>query len=189
MRRITLLLSGCALAAATALAQEPAPDADRPAAEALNPLSALDKQSLTGFRDAPLFTASRRRPEPPEEVAAAPEPEPQPEPEPAPPPDAPAPELRLAGIAEGPDGAVAVVENAESGKTERLRLGDQIGGWLVTTIDPVALRLTLNEREEEYRLFDRSKEPASPTDELDEAPPVTPDAARTPRNPPEAADE
>ncbi|QZO01819.1 hypothetical protein [Chenggangzhangella methanolivorans] len=82
--------------AAEAPSRERAEEADEPAAArdeagteapasapspdiaALNPLAGLDKGSLAGFRDAPLFTPSRRRPAPPPAVAEAPPPPPPP---------------------------------------------------------------------------------------------------------------
>ncbi|WP_020188163.1 hypothetical protein [Methylopila sp. 73B] len=123
-----------------------------PAAEAaLNPLSALGADSLSAFRDRPLFTPSRRAPQPPAAVEA--EPEPEPETVTARPP-APQPNLRLAGVIEGPEETVAVVEDMGSNTVSQLRLGDMLDGWLVTAIDSSSLRLTLGEQEGEYRLFD-----------------------------------
>lgn len=139
--------------AAPALAA-PASETPTPDARLLNPLAGLDKATLDGFREMPLFTPSRKRPAPP---AAEPAEEAPPPPEPKQAAPAPPPELKLSGVIEGPEGAVAVVQDAGSGgKVERLRLGDQIGGWLVTGIEPAALKLTLAERDEEYRLFQRS---------------------------------
>ncbi|MFD1702465.1 hypothetical protein ACFSCV_05535 [Methylopila henanensis] len=144
-------LVALALAVAGALsarAQEAAPSG-------LNPLQSLDAASLTGFRDRPLFTPSRRPPPAPAtdeapaplEEAAAPEP-----------PPAVQPSLRLTGVIEGPDESVAVIEELDSKQVSQLRLGDMLDGWLVTAIDPAALRLTLGEREEEYRLFDPKRD-------------------------------
>lgn len=136
----------------TASAQETAGDRSAPPAEAaLNPLSALGADSLSAFRDRPLFTPSRRAPQPP--AAVEPEPEQEAETATAPPP-APQPNLRLAGVIEGPEETVAVVEDMGSNTVSQLRLGDMLDGWLVTAIDPSSLRLTLGEQEGEYRLFD-----------------------------------
>lgn len=154
--RTLLCLTVLSMTATASFAQEPetseAPAAKPAEAQQLNPLSSLDKATLEGFRDMPLFTPSRRRPDPPPEVEAE-APPPPPAPKRATP--APAPEITLAGIVLGPEGAVAVVQSG-AGKVERLRLGDQIGGWLVTGIESAALKLTLEEREEEYRLFERA---------------------------------
>jgi hypothetical protein len=159
-RWLTVLALSGALLASAALAQEPeatdkpaAPAAAEPAPDtaALNPLAALEKEQLSGFRDMPLFTPSRRRPAPPAAVVEAPPPPPPP-PQAAPP--AAPPEIKLAGVVEGPEGAVAIVEN--NGEIERLRLGDQVDGWLVTGLEGFTLKLTLDEREEEYRLFKRA---------------------------------
>lgn len=135
-----------------AFPQETADDRPAPpAAAALNPLSALGADSLSAFRDRPLFTPSRRAPQPP--AAVEQEPEPEPETATAPPP-APQPNLRLAGVIEGPEETVAVVEDMGSNTVSQLRLGDMLDGWLVTAIDSSSLRLTLGEQEGEYRLFD-----------------------------------
>lgn len=156
MRRAIVFagLSTLALLVA-ARADEAAPEEAKAAAEdalALNPLAGLDKATLEGFRDAPLFTPSRTRPTPPPPpVAEAPPPPPPPEEEPPPEP----PALKIAGIVAGPDGAVAFVSKEGEEEVEQLRLGDQVDGWLVTAIDPQILKLTLDEREQEYRLFAR----------------------------------
>lgn len=151
-------LLGLGAAAALAAEDEPpaaqAEEAAAPADETLNPLAALAKETLEGFREAPLFTPSRKRPKPPPApVFEAARPAPPPEP-PAP---EPAPELKLSGVAMGPEGAVAIVQEQGATRVERLRLGDQIGGWLVTGIDADRLKLTLDDREQMYRLFERSE--------------------------------
>ncbi|RXF70293.1 hypothetical protein [Hansschlegelia zhihuaiae] len=193
--RAALIAVALALGAATALAgpsggpvdeaadaAEDSGAAPSPETLALNPLAALDKGSLTGFRDMPLFTPSRRRPEPPPPVAEAPPPPPPPPPARKP---SPPPELKLAGVVEGPEGSIAVVENTGGGgKIERLRLGDQVGGWLVTAIDASTLKLTLDEREEQYRMFERTEPSAASADEetpdldVDGAPPRRPKPPR-----------
>lgn len=155
--RVTLAAGFLGLALAVAAAAEPgeaADPAEAAADAALNPLSSLDKASLEGFREAPLFTPSRTRPKPPPApvVEAAAPPPPPPEPEPPPPPD-----LKLAGVATGPEGAVAIVQESGATRVERLRLGDQVGGWLVTGIEPDRLKLTLDDREQQYRLFERAE--------------------------------
>lgn len=128
-------------------------------AQSLNPLSAIEKSTLQGFRERPLFSPTRRAPaleapaaeiETPAEVAAPP----------APP--APQPNLRLTGVVEGPDESVAVVQDLDANITTQLRLGDMLNGWLVTSIDPVALKLTLGERDEEFRLFDPARRSQAP---------------------------
>lgn len=147
---------------------------------ALNPLAALDKRSLDAFRNLPLFTPSRRRPEPPPPVEVrAPPPAPK---RPPPPPPAP-PELSLAGVAIGPEGAVAVIQEQGESRVERLRLGDQVGGWLVTAIDPDGLKVSLDEREHQYRLFEKKEASGDPgaADPEDEVAP-----RKKPRRPPPA---
>jgi hypothetical protein len=140
----------CACAALALFVGPAVAQVDQPEEAPLNPLAGLDASSLSAFRDKPLFTPSRRRPEP----EAAPEPEPVVEAAPAPPPEAPAPNLKLQGVVIGHEGAVAVLQDLDAGGMQRLRLGDMVSGWLVTDIGDVAVRLTLGEREQEYRLFD-----------------------------------
>lgn len=131
----------------------------------LNPLATLARDSLKGFRERPLFTPSRRAPQP------APTAEPPPEAEPAPveeaeAPPTPQPNLKLTGVLEGPDDAVAVVQDLDSNTMTQLRPGDMLNGWLVTSVEGVTLTLTLGDRDEQYRLFDPNrKEPASEPDE------------------------
>lgn len=121
----------------------------------LNPLRAIEKSSLDAFLKRPLFSPSRRAPEPPTRF------------EPAPPPVSelpliaayeppPPPKLRLTGVIATNSESVAVVKNLESDATEKLRLGDVLDGWLVTSIEPIMLRMTLADRDEEFRLFERA---------------------------------
>ncbi|WP_020179427.1 hypothetical protein [Methylopila sp. M107] len=156
------------LAPSPGLSQEPSStevDAKATDALALNPLAAFDKATLDAFRDAPLFTPSRTRPPPPPPPVVAEAPPPPPPAE-APPPEPPT--LKLAGIVEGPDGAVAFVAKEGEETVEQLRLGDQVDGWLVSTIEPSALKLTLDEREQEYRLFARPEGAGLSGDDEDE---------------------
>lgn len=147
-----------AAAAAAVIALLATGAAAQEAAGGLNPLGGLDKSTLQGFRERPLFAPSRRPP--PVETPPAPVDAPVAVAEPPPP--APQPNLRLTGVLEGPDDSIAVVQDLDANVTTQLRLGDMMNGWLVTAIDPVALRLTLGEREEEYRLFDPSRRPQGP---------------------------
>lgn len=185
-RAVAAFALAAALAAALAPASATADDSEAPPAgteagapaastpdPALNPLAAFDKSALTGFRDTPLFTPSRRRPEPPPApVAEAPPPPPPPAEEPPPDP----PSIKLSGVVQGPEGAVAFVRHEADGRGEQLRLGDQIDGWLVTAIEAGSLKLTLDGEERDYRLFERNPEaagkaaPSETPDDIGEAP-------------------
>lgn len=181
------LLAASALGLGAALATEKLelaePDHAAPAEsasidEALNPLAALEKGSLNGFRDLPLFTPSRRRPEPPPVIEA----EAPPPPAPVVRPPAPPPELKLAGVVLGPEGAVAIVQAVGETRAERLRLGDQKDGWLVTGIEADSLKLTLEDREQKYRLFDRSaSKTPSAADASDDSGMMDEDVVQRPR--------
>lgn len=172
------------------IAEPEAADPAEPAAEeeaaagptadpALNPLALLDKRSLDAFRNLPLFTPSRRRPAPPPKIAARAVSTAAPPP-PAAPPEPP--ELSLAGVAIGPEGSIAVVQELGESRVQRLRLGDQVGGWLVTAIEPEGMKITLDDREHQYRLFQKKEASAASGADPDEE--VAP--RKTPRRPPPA---
>ena len=114
------------------------------AARSLNPLAALDKATLSGFVEQPLFEPSRHRPvAAPRLVYVAPPPPPVVEPPPS---------LRLLGLVEGARSSAAVVHRNDTGKTETLRPGDRIGSWVVQ-IMPAALRVMSGDRTFDYALF------------------------------------
>ena len=62
------------------------------------------------------------------------------------------PSLRLLGLVEGANSFAAVVHRNDTGKTETLRPGDHIGGWIVQ-IMPATLRGVSGERAFDYALF------------------------------------
>lgn len=118
-----------------------------PTTPSLNPLARIELPSLKGFAERPLFAPSRKPVQAPGEVI----------------PTTPQatlandqPHLRLTGVIEGPGESVAIVQSLDANETLRLRLGDQVNGWLVTSIEPVTMRLTLADRDEDYRLFSPS---------------------------------
>lgn len=111
----------------------------------LNPLSSLDPADVSRFRDAPLFTPSRRPPpvaRPRPETAPAITPVVRREP----------PKLRLTGIIQGSAAPSAVLQRSDQ-STTTVRIGDDVDGWLVTAIDSVAIRLRSGAHEQEYKLF------------------------------------
>ncbi|BBE73688.1 hypothetical protein [Oharaeibacter diazotrophicus] len=125
----------------------------------LNNLSTLSLESLDGFRDRPLFTASRRAPAPP---APEPEPQPQPEPEPEPAVAPDPPNIRLAGVLGKGEETIALVQDLGTGKTNPVRVGDAIEAWTVAAIDPTALHLAYEDQVSDYVLFEPGSSPASP---------------------------
>ncbi len=114
------------------------------ATRSLNPLAAIDKSTLKGFVEQPLFEPSRHRPVvappyvyvPPTMPAVAEQP----------------PSLHLLGLVEGATSFAAVVHRNDTGKTETLRSGDRIGTWVVQ-IMPAALRVMNGDRTFDYALF------------------------------------
>jgi hypothetical protein len=120
----------------------------------LNPLRSIEKSSLVGFRQRPLFNPSRE--EPPEPAAApviaAPPPATL-----APP--APPPHLSLIGIIHG-DHDIAVVRVNGAPGTTLLATGDHVGDWAVTIVPPLGLRLKDGERILDFGLF--VHDPAAP---------------------------
>jgi hypothetical protein len=137
-----------------ALAQAPA----ERGAELSNPLGGLTLQALSATRERPLFAPTRRPPAPP--------PPPHPEPEapppaevveappveapPPPPPEPPA--VTLFGVVAEAEGARAIVRGPAN-ENLRLRVGDKIGDWAVTRIEPRRLVLSLGDRSETFSLF------------------------------------
>ena len=129
---------------ALALLFSAAPARAQDAARSLNPLAALDKSTLNGFVEQPLFEPSRHRPvvAPPYVYVAPPPPAVVEQP----------PSLRLLGLVEGVHSSAAVVHRNDTGRTETLRPGDRIGSWVVL-IMPASLRVMSGDRAYDYALF------------------------------------
>jgi hypothetical protein len=129
-----------------ALAAEPAGPADGQAGAPLaNPLASRPLAVLSATRDRPLFAPSRRPPPPSSAPVVRPV-----EATPVPPPG-----VVLLGIVTQADGARAMVRTEASDKVVRARLGDEIGGWKVTQIEPRRLTLSNDDRSVSFSLFDR----------------------------------
>jgi general secretion pathway protein N len=111
-----------------------------------NPLASRSLDRLSATRDRPLFAPSRRPPPPPpsaavvESIAAAP---------------TPPPSVVLLGIVTEANVARALVRAGASGNVVRARLGDEIGGWRVTQIEPRRLVLSNDDRSVSFSLFAR----------------------------------
>ena len=109
----------------------------------LNPLASLDKATLKGFVEKPLFEPSRRPPVPAEPLAALPPPSPavvQP------------PMLRLVGIVEGLHSLGAIVHRSDINATETLHTGDHLGAWTIEVM-PGILRVASGGHAFEYAMF------------------------------------
>ncbi len=118
----------------------------------LNPLASLDKATLKGFVERPLFQPSRRPPSPAAPLAELPPPSPaviQP------------PTLRLIGIVEDLHSLSAVVHRSDTNATETLHTGDHLGAWVIEVM-PGTLRVASGDRAFEYAMF-RSGSQSGPT--------------------------
>ncbi|MGB9188202.1 MAG: hypothetical protein ACLQLT_10405 [Methylovirgula sp.] len=108
-----------------------------------NPAAATSLDQLAATRERPLFAPDRRRPTAASVVSHV---EPPP-----PPPDEP--RLSLFGVVVDTDGPRAVIRSDPAGKTVRVRLGDEVGGWRVTQIEGQQLVMSLGDRSETVMMF------------------------------------
>jgi general secretion pathway protein N len=109
-----------------------------------NPLWAVPLSALPTTQERPIFSASRRPP--PRAVAASPVDE-----TPAPPPPKPAdapPPLMLVGAVVGEGDAIAILVNRTDQKVVRLRQGESLGGWSLTSILPREVTFKQGDRSE-----------------------------------------
>ncbi len=109
-------------------------------ARSLNPLASIDRATVKGFVEKPLFEPSRRPP-----AALAPLAEP-------PPVAVPPPPLRLIGIIEDSRSLSAIVHRGDTNATETLHTGDHIGAWTIEVM-PATLRAASGGRAFEYAMF------------------------------------
>jgi len=97
-----------------------------------NPLADVDKADLSATVERPLFAPQRSRPpvaaEEHEEVAAPPPP--------------PPPSYELLGVVTHDGRAIALLSRAEDGTSFRVEVGDTVGGWQVSSVEPKSVRLT-----------------------------------------------
>ncbi|MCW6508822.1 hypothetical protein [Lichenifustis flavocetrariae] len=117
-----------------------------------NPMRAISKDHLSGFRQRPLFNPARAEPPAP---AAVPEPvAPASAP---PPPQEPPPPIHLVGIINGAQN-LAIIRLETGGKTSVVSTGDRIGAWTVTVL-PTGLRLRNDQRNADFALFAHAAKP------------------------------
>lgn len=108
-----------------------------------NPLWSVPLSALTATQERPIFSAMRRPP--PRAVAAAPveeSPAPSPRVVEAPPP------LLLVGAVVGEGDAIAILVNRLDQKVVRLRQGESLGGWSLTSVQPREVTFKQGERSE-----------------------------------------
>jgi hypothetical protein len=109
-----------------------------------NPLAARPLNQLSATRERPLFSPSRRPPPPPPpSVVQRVEP-----PKPIDPPN-----VMLIGIVSEEGEARALIRTDSSNKVVRARLGDEVGSWTVTAIEPRRLTLSHDDRSVSFALF------------------------------------
>jgi general secretion pathway protein N len=125
------------------LARDGAGAADAPSLA--NPLAVQALDGLTATRERPLFSPSRRPPPPPPPMLASVQ---SIEVKPIDPPS-----VILLGIVTEGGQARAVLRTQSSNKVVRARLGDEVGSWTVTEIEPRRLILSHDDRAVSYALF------------------------------------
>jgi general secretion pathway protein N len=140
MNALLLALMAIAGSAASASAARAASD---------NPLAAQPLELLSDTRERPLFAPTRRPPPPPPPPVVE---------RVAPPPAVPPPNVILLGVVTDENGPWAVVRSGSPDKIIRARLGEEIGGWQVTQIEPRRLVLTHDARSVSFALFSRLKD-------------------------------
>lgn len=112
----------------------------------LNPLSALEPSEVSRFRERPLFTPSRQPPPvalPAPDRAAPIAPIVRREP----------PKVRLTGVIQGNTSPMAILQRSGESATATVRVGDNVDGWLVISIDSLAIVLQSGAHEHAYKLF------------------------------------
>ena len=125
------MLDGAIVARAQAPAQAQASSSSAAAAgTSASPLAALPLDRFSVTRDRPLFSPNRRPPPPPPAVTVIPKLPPAP------------PSLTLLGVIMDVEETRAIVQIAN--EVRRLRMGEDVGGWKVTQIEPRQLVLSLD---------------------------------------------
>lgn len=123
------------LAPANDEAAEPGPEPDMGSTplQLANPLASFDKRRLRDTVERPLFASNRRRP-PDLDVAKLP--------------DganaggqAQAQSYDLLGVVRDGDRAIALLRKKSDGASFRVEVGDMIGGWRVSEVEPTSVRL------------------------------------------------
>lgn len=138
----------------------PAPVAIKPVPRG-NPLWSVPLSALTATQERPIFSAMRRPP--PRAVAGASVEEahlpPPPKPVEAPPP------LMLVGAVVGEGDAIAILVNRNDQKVVRMRQGETLDGWSLTSVQPREVTFRQGDRSEVLALQrpDGTTSPAAPS--------------------------
>jgi len=135
------------------------------AAALANPLAAQSLEGLSGTRERPLFSPTRRPPPPPPTPTAL-------APAPPPPPPAP-PSVTLVGVVMDGMEARAVVRSGTTDPALRVQIGDKISGWTVSQIESRKLVLSLDGRLATFTMFSSDgsvpNDPATPAMQRDDS--------------------
>lgn len=133
-----------AASVARAVQSDPAPATEEPPAPFILP----PLEAFTAVVERPLFSPTRRMPNPPPEVdapvAEAPVAEPGGPPE---------PELRFFGTVTQDGTAAALVTFPATSEVARLRPGDMVGEWQVVSVERNRLDLALGDEHRSYEIF------------------------------------
>lgn len=146
-----LLLAGPTAGVTANLARAQTPDMPASNTPSLNPLSAIDPSSLSAFRDRPLFSSNRRRPEDPGLDEAPPDPEEEPAI------TATEPVRQLLGVILTPAGASAKLRDEATQTTVTVREHDMIDGWSVDEISRTEVALSKDGETRRIRIFSRDE--------------------------------
>ncbi|HET6379095.1 MAG TPA: hypothetical protein VFG05_12440 [Methylocella sp.] len=105
-----------------------------------NPLWSVPLSALTATKERPVFSPSRRAPQP----TAEPEPLADAEPPPPPPPEAETPSLTLVGTVINEPESIAIIHDDKTNTTVRVHTGESVSGWVLVSVEPGTMTLEKN---------------------------------------------
>jgi hypothetical protein len=132
-----------------ALAQEGTPAEPK----SLKPLSSIDVESLTSFRDKPLFAPDRQP------LASTTDAELTDEAMVIYPEDEPLPNVRLLGVVQVGQERTALVEDLDALTTVSVKQGDSVGPWIVAFVEPARVVLRTEISSTNSLSFNRGQQP------------------------------
>ncbi|HET6374659.1 MAG TPA: hypothetical protein VFF88_01285, partial [Methylocella sp.] len=127
-------------AALTAPAAAPLETAPLEKGAQANPLWSVPLSALTATRERPVFSPSRRAPQPP----AEPEPVADAAPPPPPPPEPETPSLTLMGTVINEPESLAIIHDDKTNTTVRVHTGESVSGWVLVSVEPGTMTLEKN---------------------------------------------
>jgi hypothetical protein len=117
----------------------------------VNPLANLTLDKLHDTLGRPLFEKSRR----PVEAPAPPPPPPPVLVAPAPPPSIDRNALSLLGVVASQGRAIALINRKATGQNVRVRVGDEVDGWTIISIEPQRVMIRHGDTQIALQLFRR----------------------------------